>query len=197
VLSNMITSYEIYKLYLESDKKSLNRKPTLKAYLFDDIWKFQKLMRKLEYFTNCKKNRLYRLYLAYSYRKMSVKLGFYIPINTFGPGLSIAHYGPIIINEGAKIGMNCRIHIGTNIGTSAGFSDQAPHIGDNCYIGPGAKLFGKINIGNNCVIGANAVVNKTFTEDSVTLGGIPAKIISQKSSNGLLTKGFCKSLGNI
>ena len=154
-------------------------------------------MRKLEYFTNCKKNRLYRLYLAYSYKKMSVKLGFYIPINTFGPGLSIAHYGSIVINEGAKVGSNCRIHVGTNIGTSAGFRDQAPIIGDNCYIGPGAKLFGKIYIGDDSVIAANAVVNKTFNERGVTLGGIPAKVISNKSSKGIIIQGHSNTLHGI
>lgn len=49
-------------------------------------------------------------------------------------------------------------------------SDNAPIIRDNVYIGPGAKLFGKIKIGNNVAIGANAVVNKDVP-DNVTIGG--------------------------
>ena len=76
-----------------------------------------------------------------------------------------------------------------NIGTEAGKSDAAPMIGDNCYIGPGAKIFGPIEIGSGSVIGANAVVNKSFPEGNQTLGGIPAKVISTKSSEGLLAKG--------
>jgi serine O-acetyltransferase len=77
-----------------------------------------------------------------------------------------------------------------NIGTEAGKSASAPIIGENCYIGPGAKIFGEIVIGPNTVIGANAVVNQSFSEGNQTLGGIPARVISQNSSEGLLTKGF-------
>ncbi|MNL68290.1 putative lipopolysaccharide biosynthesis O-acetyl transferase WbbJ [compost metagenome] len=61
-----------------------------------------------------------------------------------------------------------------------------PVIGDNCYIGPGAKLFGAIRLGDNIAIGANAVVNRGFPDGNCTLGGIPAKVISDKSSEGLL-----------
>ena len=55
--------------------------------------------------------------------------------------------------------------------------EEAPIIGDNCFIGPGAKLFGKIKIGDNVAIGANAVVNKSFG-DNVTIAGVPAKIVN-------------------
>jgi len=73
-----------------------------------------------------------------------------------------------------------------NIGTAAGQSEAAPTIGDNCYIGPGAKLFGPIEIGSNTAIGANAVVNRSFPDGHLTLGGIPAKQISSRGSEGLL-----------
>lgn len=80
----------------------------------------------------------------------------------------------MIINDKAKIGANARIHACVNIGASNG---GAPIIGDNVYIGPGAKIFGDIKLGNNVTIGANAVVNKSFDEDRLTLVGIPAKQI--------------------
>jgi len=48
-------------------------------------------------------------------------------------------------------------------------------------IGPGVKIFGGIYVGNNVAIGANAVVNADIP-DNVTVGGIPAKIISNRSS---------------
>ena len=79
----------------------------------------------------------------------------------FGPGLSIAHAGTIVVNSNAKIGANCRIHVCVNIGADVTDGSKAPIIGDNCYIGPGAKLFGSIILGNNVGIGANAVVNKS------------------------------------
>lgn len=104
-----------------------------------------------------------------------MKLGFTIPPNTFGPGLSIAHYGTIVVNPNARIGANCRIHVGVNIGTAKGTEAQAPTIGDGSYIGPGAKIFGPVVLGNDVTIGANAVVNRSFPDGECTLVGIPAR----------------------
>jgi serine O-acetyltransferase len=146
-------------------------------------------MRKLEYFTNCKKNSFLRSFVAYQYWKQGAKLGISIPINVFGPGLSIAHRGTIVVNGGAKVGANCRLHVCVSIGTEAGKSSDAPTIGDNCYIAPGVKMFGKIKLGPNMAIGANAVVTKSFPEGNATIGGIPAKVISDKTSEGLMFKG--------
>lgn len=182
----MIESRQDYLDYLEADRIALNRRHHWKHILFDDIWRFQRLMRRLEYINNCRNMAPLRAWLAYRYRRQSIRLGFSIPINTFGPGLSIAHYGTIIINAGARVGANCRLHACVNIGTEAGKSDSAPIIGDNCYIGPGAKIFGKIVIGSHVAIGANAVVNKSFPEGGATLGGVPAKVISPKTSEGTL-----------
>ena len=58
-----------------------------------------------------------------------------------------------------------------------------PELGDNVYIGPGAKVIGNVKIGNNVAIGANAVVTKSFPDDSVVVG-IPARLISTKGSVG-------------
>lgn len=181
----MITSKSDYAQYLEADRVALKRKPSWKGLLFDEIWQYQRLMRKLEYLTNCKRNKILRVFTHYRYRKLGIKLGFSIPINTFGPGLSIAHYGTIVVNGGAKIGANCRIHVDVNIGTEAGKQADAPTIGNDCYIGPGAKIFGKIILGDDIAIGANAVVNKSFPEGPATLGGVPARVISNKGAIGL------------
>lgn len=105
---------------------------------------------------------------------MSLKLGFSISPNVFGPGLSIAHAGTIIINGGAKIGENCRLHACVNIGTAAGHSDKAPIIGNNCYIRSGVKMYGNIVLGDGIAIGANAVVNKSFNENNIAIAGVPA-----------------------
>lgn len=111
---------------------------------------------------------------------MGVKLGFDIPPNTCGPGLRINHYGNIIINPGVRIGEWCDIHQGVNIGTD--FSGGVPELGDNVWIGPGAKLYGDIVIGNKCAIGANAVVNKSFPEEGITIAGVPARKVSSKGN---------------
>jgi len=192
----MIGSHKDYLDFLEADRLSSYKNNSIKDLLFDDIWKFQRLMRKLEYLTNCRKNIFIRLLTKYRYLKLGRKLGFTIPINVFGPGLSIAHAGTIVVNSDAKVGANCRLHVCVNIGTAAGNPGEAPKIGDNCYIGPGAKIYGNITIGKNVAIGANAVVNKSFKEGNVTIGGVPAIVISQKGSKGLLNHGYSKPFFN-
>ena len=109
-----------------------------------------------------------------------MKLGFSIPINTFGPGLSIPHYGTIIVNGAVRVGANCRLHAGVNIGASAG-QTKAPEIGDNVYIGPGAIIFGNIQIASNVTIGANATVNHSFLTEHVVLAGTPACVVKENA----------------
>lgn len=185
----MIKNKEDYKFYLEADRKARNYSKKI-IYIGNrkeiPLYNFQRLMRKVEYYNNCKKgifNKIILLILKYRYKSLSIKYGFSIPINTFGPGLCIAHRGTIVINGASKIGKNCRINIDVNIGTQMGENGKAPTVGDNCFIGPGAKLFGNIKIGDNVAIGANAVVNKNFG-DNVTIAGVPAKVVSEKGTNG-------------
>jgi serine O-acetyltransferase len=184
----LIKSYEDYKRYLQADRAALGVSSRW-AVFYDEIFQFQCQLRKVEFLTNCKKSAVVRLIAVYRFRKISIKLGFSIPINVFGPGLAILHYGTIVVNSGARIGSNCRIHTGVNIGAQLGRGNEVPKIGNNCYIGPGAKIFGGIIIGDNVAIGANAVVNKSFAEGGITIGGIPARVISEKSTAGLFVHG--------
>jgi len=154
--------------------------------VFDIVWRYERALRRLEYRTNTHANPLALTIARLRHRRLGRLLGFSIPPNVFGPGLSIAHYGTIVVNPGAKVGANCRIHVDVNIGTAAGEQTAAPNIGDNCYIGPGAKLFGAIEIGPNTAIGANAVVSKSFPGGHMTLGGVPARQISDRGAEGYL-----------
>lgn len=179
------------KFFLEADKIALEKKGQRKPFWGrDEIWRFQILLRKTEYFSYKKDflRRAWTLFLKWKLHRMSLRLGFTIPLHVFGPGLSLAHRGTIIVNSNARVGANCRIHACVNIGTAAGFPDKAPRIGDNVYIGPGAKLFGVIEIAEGIAVGANAVVNKSFMEPNITIAGIPARKISQKGSKGLLVR---------
>lgn len=176
----MIKSYSDYQYYLKADQAALCQKMSLRSFLYHDVWRFQRLLRKLEYLTNCKKNRFRRMLVAYRFMKIRVKLGFMIPVNVFGPGLSIAHYGSIIVTPLAKIGENCRVHVGVVIAKDRG-KEAAPKIGKNCNIGPGVKIYGDIIIGDNTIIGANAVVNKSFPEGNMVIAGIPAKKVAENS----------------
>jgi len=189
----MIKSKNDYKYYLEADRAALGIPDTWPAlaahYLFNNIWGYQRLLRKLEYYQNCKRSlfgRIYALFLYLMLYRSGARLGFTIYPNVFGPGLSIAHTGTLIVSKGARVGASCRIHNCVTIGTEAGHSDRAPRIGDNVYIGPGAKIFGDIDIADDIAIGANAVVNKSFLEPGITIAGIPARKVSDKGSGGLL-----------
>lgn len=189
----MINSKQDLRDYLTADFLSSYRKNFRLRPFVDDIWKFQILLRKVEYYQNCRKDffgRIYWIFLRIRLERMSVKLGFSIPPNSFGPGLSIAHRGTIVIHGKAKIGANCRIHVCVNIGAQAGDENAVPKIGDNVYIGPGAKIFGGIEIADGIAIGANAVVNKSFTEPNISIAGVPAKKINNRGSEGLLKKGY-------
>ena len=75
------------------------------------------------------------------------------------------------------------IHVGVNIGAH---HNKAPKIGNNVYIGPGAIIFGDIEIADNVSIGANATVNKSVFESNTVVAGTPAVIMKRnvKSWNG-------------
>ena len=190
----MIQSKQDYKYYLERDRVASGIPPMnslkakIKQFFFPSYeYQFIKALRWLEYCENVKKTHcgvMYWLLAKYRFRKISVKLGFSIPINVFGPGLSLPHRGNIIVNPQTKIGENCRIHVGVNIGAH---HDKAPRIGNNVYIGPGAIVFGDIEIVDNISIGANATVNKSFTEPNVVIAGTPAKVVKTdvESWNGV------------
>ena len=175
----MITTKKELQYYLSQDAIALRCNKKHPHLFGDEVWKFQIVLRKAEYYTNLfrgSKKHLILHYIWYKYRlhNLSIKLGFSIPINVFGPGLSIAHPGTIVVNSKARVGKNCRIQEGVNIGATNG-SQAAPQIGDNVFIGTGAKIIGDISIADDVAIGANAVVVKSITEKGVTYGGVPAK----------------------
>lgn len=105
--------------------------------------------------------------------KLGAVYGLSVPPGVFGRGLSIAHIGSIVINDGVRVGRYCRIHSGTNIGVSGG---QAPSIGNCVYIGPGAVVYGNARIGSGCVVAANSVVTGSYDEEMM-IAGIPARPI--------------------
>ena len=123
----------------------------------------------------------FRVFYKLRWHYLSVRLGFSIPINVFDKGFSIAHRGAIAVAQSAKVGVNCRIHEGVNIGSTNG-SPKAPIIGNNVFLATGAKVIGDILIADNVAIGANAVVVKTIAEEGTTWAGVPAKKISNNSS---------------
>ena len=185
----MIDSKESYKRYLEQDRLALNRQADKRPRLFgDEIWKFERLLRKVEYDINCRKGFMapvIRKFHKARFHRLSVKLGFTIPPNVFGEGLAIPHYGTIVVHGNARVGRNCRLQEGVTIGATGG-SHKAAVIGNNCYFGSGAKVLGAVTIADDVAIGAGAVVTKDITEPGTTWAGVPAKKISDRNSHSNL-----------
>lgn len=121
--------------------------------------------------------------------RLTYKLGISIPPDTrIGSGFYIGHFGGIIVNHQCVIGKNCNISHGVTLGqTNRGRNKGCPTLGDNVFIGPGAKIIGAIKIGNNVAIGANCVVTKDIPDNSVVVG-IPGKVISQEGSKGYINR---------
>ena len=171
--------------FLAADKKALGRS-SKKPTMTDFVWRFEISLRHLEYYHNQRHQNLFQIAFKklwhVRYLVNSLLCGFEIPLNVFGKGLSIAHRGTIVVNGCASVGENCRIHTCVNIGTSPGFNGLAPTIGNDVYIGPGAKLWGGVIIENNVMIGANSCVGKSFP-DNVCIAGAPARIIKYAGRN--------------
>lgn len=182
----MIRSRADLQQYLEADRIGLRREAGAPRH-YDEVWKFQRLLRRVEFLHNTRANGLLRKYWSWRLHRQSVRCGFEIPLNTFGPGLSIAHRGTIVVHPDARIGRNCRIHVDVVIGNQPGPPPEpVPTIGDNVYIGPGAKIYGGITLGDHMVVGANAVVNTSFPEGRMTIAGMPARKISDATSDELI-----------
>lgn len=100
------------------------------------------------------------LRLPYHVAHVPVELLFGIDISAnadIGPGLYIGHHGCIFIHCDA--GRNLSVGQGVTVGfKGAGQSTRWPTLGDDVYIGAGAKVVGDIRIGDGVMIGANAVV---------------------------------------
>lgn len=146
------------------------------------IAKYVRLLRKEEYYANTGKNKLHTMLCLFYLRKknsLGNKLGFKIPRNCFGPGLTIYHHGEIIVNENARIGADCKLHGGNCIGNNA-LTHEVPQIGDGLDMGIGAKIVGPVALGSHITVGANAVVNRSCEKNGVVLAGVPAREIKKE-----------------
>ena len=162
----------------------------LKEMLLGVGYKYTFWLRLTNYFFN--KSNLFKplfymsfVILRHYMFKFGVEIGYCTKI---GPGFYIGHQGGIVINKNAVIGKNCNISQGVTIGQSnRGDKKGAPVIGNNVFIGPGAKIIGKIRVGDGACVGANAVVTRDIEMNSV-VGGIPARVLSTEGSVGYVNR---------
>lgn len=129
----------------------------------------RKIVRKIAKYKIKYYNRLRNIY---SY-KSGVEIWFECKI---GKNCDIWHSG-VVIN--ADIGDNCIFH-GNNIlgNKGVGKENLSPKIGNNVDIGAGAVIIGDVRIADDSVIGAGAVVTKSFEEPGSVIVGVPGKKIN-------------------
>lgn len=142
--------------------------------------KHQILLRKTEYYTNTDR-KLVALFYKVRLARLQSRHALLVPVNVCGKGFRIVHIGPVLINNKAVVGENCRFHVNTAI-VAGGTNDDAPVLGNDVIVGVGAVVLGGVHVANYTAIGANAVVNKDVTEENIAVGGVPAKKISNNGS---------------
>lgn len=120
---------------------------------------------------------------------MQILWGIELPRSAeIGSGLYIGHFGGITVSPGATIGKRCNLSNNITIGLSGqGERSGVPTIGNDVYIAPGARVFGRITIGDNVKIGANAVIYKDIPSNAVVVLDPGFRIVS---FNGNRRSGF-------
>lgn len=96
----------------------------------------------------------------------------------FGPGFVLIHSMGVVINGSVKGGSRVFIEHQVTIGAERRAS---PSLGNDVFIGAGAKLVGAVNVGDGARIGANAVVVEDVPEHC-TVVGIPAKVVRRREA---------------
>ena len=126
--------------------------------------------------SNKKKRKIRAQYYCYLIEK---KFGCVIsPGAIIGKNFKMPHPNGVVIGKNSKIGKGVTIYQQVTIGQNR---DKYPTIGDNVIIYAGARIVGDIHVGDNSIIGANAVVTKDVPNNSIW-GGIPAKEIKKRDS---------------
>jgi serine O-acetyltransferase len=152
----------------------------IESYFFNKVlhcnpkkyWK----MRKMVFNPNVKFPKIIKIYYLYKIKKMETfnnsSFGTYLNRGAFFKGVPVLPHGlrGIFISDKAYIGEDVTIFHQVTIGVSELTSESAPIIGDNCFIGAGAKTLGNIKVGNNVRIEANAVVTKDLPDGCTVVG---------------------------
>lgn len=107
-----------------------------------------------------------------------------------GKGLFIDHGMGVVIGETAEVGDNVTLYHGVTLGgTGKDTGKRHPTVGNNVFIGSGAKLLGPIVIGDNVKVGANAVVLKDIPSNCTAVG-IPARTIYKTTAQVIEIKDY-------
>jgi serine O-acetyltransferase len=124
--------------------------------------------------------------LVVSQKLIEILTGISLPFQAdLAPGIYIGHFGPTLVHLEATIGTGCNISQGVSIGASGrGDRRGAPVIGRRVYIGANAVVAGKIHVGDESVIAANALVNRDVPPGCTVVGN-PATVVSDRGTAGM------------
>jgi len=121
-------------------------------------------------------------YLA-AFKMVEITTGVSVPAHAqIGKGFYIGHFGNIIIHPDTVMGERCSISHGVTIGVLGGDRPGVPRLGNDVYVGSGAKILGPVTIGDGAIIGANAVVVKDVPAGATAVG-VPARIKLKRASD--------------
>lgn len=110
------------------------------------------------------------------HRFWSVVTGADIPLNSrIGGGLMIPHPNGIVIHPSAVVGPNCLLLQQVTLGLGNG---GLPTLGADVNVGAGAKILGRIHLGDHCFVGAMSVVTRDVPPRALVVG-IPARVVRQ------------------
>lgn len=170
----MIKSRSDFREYVKADMGRNRISDSFFKY-FNVIYKYLYCLRKVAYLSNTNKSRLKIRFWQLLLNHYSVKTGITIGPNCFGKGLYLPHYGYVVVNTSARFGDYCVVQCGVNVSESVVG-------GDKIYLGAGCKLMIGVSVKTGTIVGANAVVTKSFDEENIVIAGIPAKKISNKGT---------------
>lgn len=143
------------------------------------IRRYLHLLRQEEKYTFSRPCKLMAFWFRGRKNRLGSRLGFIISAGCFDEGLTLWHYGSVIVNPQARIGKDCQIHGNCCIGNLRPESQDSPVIGDNVDIGQGAQILGGIQIADGVKIGAGAVVINDVLTPGVTIVGVPGQIVKR------------------
>jgi serine O-acetyltransferase len=114
------------------------------------------------------------------FKAVEIATGVSLPAHAqIGRGFYIGHFGNIIIHPDTVMGERCSIAHGVTIGVLGGERQGVPRLGNDVYVGCGAKILGPVSVGDGAIIGANAVVIDDVPPGATAVG-VPARIIRKQ-----------------
>jgi serine O-acetyltransferase len=131
------------------------------------------------------------IYSAWFLSRLSVATtGAEIEFNAeIGPGMFVSHPVGIVVGRGTVIGSEVTLFQGVTFGVKSWHPDairKFPRVGNKCYFFAGAAVLGDVTIGNQCIVGAHAVLTSDLPDGGLALG-VPAKIYPEKGAEAILS----------